>query len=35
MTYDHNTASPQGAPNAPIDWIEDQFVQRHVSLIVE
>lgn len=24
MTYDHNAASPSGAPNAPIDWIEEQ-----------
>ena len=24
MTYDHNTASPAGAPNAPIEWIEEQ-----------
>jgi hypothetical protein len=30
MTYDHNTASPEGAPNAPIEWIEDQYV-LHIS----
>jgi spore germination protein YaaH len=24
MTYDYNAASPNGAPNAPIDWIEEQ-----------
>jgi spore germination protein YaaH len=25
MTYDHNAASTRGAPNAPIEWVEDQF----------
>jgi hypothetical protein len=26
MTYDYNAASPNGAPNAPIDWVEEQSV---------
>lgn len=26
MTYDHNAASTHGAPNAPIEWVEDQFL---------
>jgi hypothetical protein len=25
MTYDYNIAAPNGAPNAPIDWVEDQY----------
>jgi len=44
MTYDHNTASPRGAPNAPIEWIEEQYPlhqgcnrleSSRVSLIIE
>jgi hypothetical protein len=31
MTYDHNAHSKEGAPNAPMDWIEEQFVLLHFN----
>jgi chitinase domain-containing protein 1 len=39
MTYDHNAASSHGAPNAPIDWVEDQslphlFIQTKFGRIL-
>ena len=27
MTYDHNSNSHGGAPNAPIEWIEEQYLR--------
>jgi hypothetical protein len=35
MTYDYNAASPDGAPNAPIDWVEEQFPPHVVSRLME